>query len=177
MKKFASFVSLLVFAAFPFASVQACGPDFSPDVFVHQIHPDHPREYAAGKLGVLLPSYPRADLAVAYRYLNGGVLTPEEQKGYQPTPSFAEEVRGEDAADASQTEAAVNGGQYIEPPGPADVWLKARNRFAPAEPEIHDIRQYGMVYSAGYILAGTYQNCQADAFRTAAATLESRAKT
>ena len=177
MKKFTSFASLLVFAAFPFASVQACGPDFSPDVFVHRIHPDHPREYAAGKLGILLSSYPRADLAVAYRYLNGGVLTPAEQQGYQPTPSFAEEVRGEDAADANQAEAAANGGQYIEPPGPADVWLKARNRFAPAEPEIHDIRQYGMVYSAGYILAGTYQNCQADAFRTAAATLESRAKT
>lgn len=177
MKKFTSLASLLVFAAFPFASVQACGPDFSPDVFVHQIHPDHPREYAAGKLGILLPSYPRADLAVAYRYLNGGVLTPAEQQGYQPTPSFAEEVRGEDAADASQAEAAANGAQYIEPPGPADVWLKTRNRYAPAEPEIHDIRQYGMVYSAGYILAGTYQNCQADAFRTAAATLESRAKT
>ena len=176
MKKFASFASLLVFAAFPFASIQACGPDFSPNVFVHRIHPDHPREYAAGKLGILLPSYPRADLAVAYRYLNGGVLTPEEQKGYQPTPSFAEEVRGEDAADANQAEAAANGDRYIEPPGPADVWLKARNRFAPAEPEIHDIRQYGMVYSAGYILAGTYQNCQADAFRTAAITLESRVK-
>ena len=177
MKKFTSFVSLLVFAAFPFASVQACGPDFFPDVFVHRIHPDHPREYAAGKLGILLSSYPRADLAVAYRYLNGGVLTPAEQKGYQPTSSFAEEVRGDDAADASQAEAAANGAEYIEPPGPADVWLKTRNRFAPAEPEIHDIRQYGMVYSAGYILAGTYQNCQADAFRTAAATLESRAKT
>ena len=86
-------------------------------------------------------SYPRADLAVAYRYLNRGVLTPEEQKEYQPTPSFAEEVRGEDASDANQAEAAANGAQYIEPPGPADVWQKARNRFAPAEPEIHDIRQ------------------------------------
>lgn len=177
MKKLTSFASLLVFAAFPFASVQACGPDFSPDVFVHRIHPDHPRAYAAGKLGILLPSYPRADLAVAYRYLNGGVLTQAEQKGYQPAPSLAEEVRGEGAADASQAENAANGAQYIEPPGPADVWLKARNRFAPAEPEIHDIRQYGMIYSAGYILAGTYQNCQADAFRTAAATLESRATT
>ena len=177
MRKLTSFASLFVIAAFPFASVQACGPDFFPNVFVHRIHPDHPREYAAGKLGVLLPSYPRADLAVAYRFLNGGVLSPAEQKGYRPTPSFAEEVRGDDAADASQAEAAANGAQFIEPPGPADVWLKVRNRFAPAEPEIHDIRQYGMVYGAGYILAGTYQNCQADAFRTAAVTLESRAKT
>jgi hypothetical protein len=34
-----------------------------------------------------------------------------------------------------------------------------------------------MIYSAGYFLAASYENCQEDAFRTATATLESRAKT
>lgn len=177
MKKFTSLASLVVIAAFPFASLQACGPDFSPDVFVHHLRPDIPRDFAAGRLGVLLPTYPRLDLAVAYRYLNGGTLTPAEQKGYQPTYSMSEEVERDTAANASQAEAAANGNQYMEPPGPADAWLKARNRYAPAPAEIHDIRQYGMLYSAGSVLAGSYDNCQADAFRTAAATLESRAKT
>lgn len=176
MKRFRSIASLIVFAAFPFALVQACGPDFFPDIFVHQIHPDHPRDYAAGKLGVLLSTYPRADLTVAYRYMNGGTLNPTEQKGYQPTSSLAEEVGLDDSADASQTNAAANSSDYVEPTGPADIWLKTRNRYAPAQPEIHDIRQYGTVYRAGYILAGTYQNCQADAFRTAAVTLQSRSK-
>lgn len=173
MKKFSSIASLILFVVFPFVYVQACGPDFSPDVFVHQIHPDQPREYAAGKLGVLLSTYPRADLTVAYRYLNGGKLSPTEQKGYVPTESIAEQT---ELDYTSPGNTSVSSADYVEPIGPADAWLKARNRYAPAQPKLHDIRQFGMVYSAGYILAGTYQNCKKDAFRTATATLESRAK-
>jgi len=74
-------MALVLLFLMPFVTVQACGPDFFPDVFVRRIRPDNPKEYAAGKLGVLLPSYPRADLVVAYRYLNGGALTGAEQAG------------------------------------------------------------------------------------------------
>lgn len=169
MKKLSSIVSLIVFLVFPFVYVQACGPDFFPDVFVHKLRPDHPREYAAGKLGVLLSTYPRADLAVAYRYLSGGKLSPKEQKGYSPTYSLAEQM---DINYVNNTTSP----DYVEPLGPADAWLKARNRYAPAQPGLHDIRQYGMIYNAGFLLAGTYLNCQKDAFRTAIATLESRAQ-
>src|ERR1017187_1222968 len=63
---------------------------FLSDVFVRKLRPDNPKEFAAGKLGVLLPTYPRADLVVAFRYLNGGILSATEQKAYQPTYSVAE---------------------------------------------------------------------------------------
>ncbi len=170
MKRLFSFLPVLILFVLPFVTVQACGPDFYPDVFVHQIHPDKPADYAAGKLGVLLPTYPRLDLAVAYRYLNGGTLSAEEQTVYKPTLSYGEdskEINAEFDKEIAQP----------EPPGPADLWLKARSRYAPAQPEIHEVQQYGTTYRAGFVLAGEYENCQADASRTAVATLESRAKT
>jgi hypothetical protein len=113
---------------------------------------------------------------VAYRYLNGGSLTPAEQKGYQPTYSAADEVYGDDSGDNSQAQSAASSAEGTEPPGPADLWLKARNRYAPVQPEIHSAHEYGMVYSAGSILAGSYENCQEDGFHVAIATLERRSK-
>ena len=134
MKRLSSLAPLAVAIVFPFISVQACGPFFFDDVFVRPLRPDHPKQFARGKLGVLLPTYPRADLAVAYRYLNGGALTPEEQKAYEPTQSLSEienvgttddaELGGSSTSDASG---------YAEPPGPADQWLKVRNRYAPSQ--------------------------------------------
>ena len=38
-------VALLVL---PLVAVEACGPDFYPDVFVLKLRPDHPKEFAAG---------------------------------------------------------------------------------------------------------------------------------
>lgn len=168
----------LIFAiALLFVEVQACGPDFFPDVFVRNLHADHPADYAAGKLGVLLPTYPRADLSVAYRYLNGGTLTPEEQRAYHPTLSLAEEVRDFDTADVNEAQAASAGTRYAEPPGTADLWLKARNQYAPPQPDLHPVIAYGTTYSSGFFLAASYENCQADAFRTAIVTLTARVKT
>lgn len=177
MKRLSSLAPLAVAIVFPFISVQACGPFFFDDVFVRPLRPDHPKQFARGKLGVLLPTYPRADLAVAYRYLNGGALTPEEQKAYEPTQSLSEienvgttddaELGGSSTSDASG---------YAEPPGPADQWLKVRNRYAPSQSEIHLVREFGQAYPAGLFLAGSYENCQADGFRTAVATIENRAK-
>jgi len=178
MKRLLSLAPLAVAIAFPFLSVQACGPFFFDDVFVRPLRPDHPKLFVQGKLGILLPTYPREDLAVAYRYLNGGSLTAEEQKAYEPTQSFSEtegigttddaELGGSSASDA-------NG--YAEPPGPADIWLKIRNRYSSPQSEIHPVREFGQAYPAGFFLAGSYENCQADGFRNAIATLESRVRT
>lgn len=177
MKRLLPVAPLAVALVLSFVQVQACGPDFSPDVFVHSLHADNPKDFAAGKLGVLLPTYPRTDLTVAYRYLNGGALTAEEQSAYQPTLSFAEQVRADDAADAAEAQTDANGTRYAVPPGPADRWLKARNQYAPPQPDLHPVTQFSEVFSAGYFLAASYENCQEDAFRTAVATLKSRAKT
>src|SRR3954463_8376492 len=87
MKRHLSLLPLFVGAIFPFISVQACGPFFSEDVFVRKLGADHPSDFIAGKLGVLVPTYNRTDLSVAYRYLNGGTLNPEEQKAHHPANS------------------------------------------------------------------------------------------
>ena len=174
MKRPVSLLPFAIAAIFPFLSVQACGPFFSEDVFVRKLGADHFPEYAGGKLGVLLPTYNRADLAMAYRYLNGGVLSPDEQKSYAPPKSFSDQARESGMEAANQS---TDPTYYNEPAGPADLWLDARNRYAPPHPEVHPVKQFNVVYRAGYFLAGEYENCQADAFRTAVATLESRAKT
>ena len=174
MKRPLSLLPLIVAAIFPFISVQACGPFFYPDVFVQRLHSDHPSDFVAGKLGVLLPTYPRADLVVAYRYLNGGALTSEEQKAYQPAKSFMEQ---ENELEAKWAKEPANSTDYNEPRGPADLWLDARTRYAGPHPEVHPVKQFNVIYRAGFFLAGEYENCQADAFRTAVTTLDSRAKT
>jgi hypothetical protein len=175
MKRFFSFLPVVVAVFFPFVTVQACGPFFFDDVFIRPLRPDHPPQFAGGKLGILLSTYPRADLAVAYRYLDGGTLTPEEQRSYQPTQSFLEyETTG--TTDDAKLGRAPDGASYIESLGPADQWLAARNHYAPPPPNIHPVRQFGGIYPAGFFLAGEYENCQADAFRTAVVTLQSRTK-
>lgn len=177
MKRLLAVAPLAVAFVLSFVQVQACGPDFAPDVFVHSLHADNPKEFAGGKLGVLLPTYPRTDLTAAYRYLSGGALTAEEQGAYEPTLSFAEQVKADDAADAASVQTDANGVRYAVPQGPADRWVAARNRYAPPQSELHPVTQFNMVYSAGYFLAASYENCQEDAFRTAIATLKDRAKT
>jgi len=174
MKRAISLLPFFVAAIFPFISVQACSPGFTDDVFVRKLGADHPTAFIAGKLGVLLPTYNRTDLSVAYRYLNGGTLSSEEQKAYQPTASVIDQGRESDTADTKQP---ADSTQYNEPAGPADLWLDARGRFAAPPADIHPVKQYNVVYRAGFFLSGEYQNCQADAFRTAVVTLDSRAKT
>ena len=175
MKRLFALAPIAVLILMPFYTAQACGPEFFPDVFVRTFHADHPADYAAGKLGILLPTYPRADLAVAYRYLNGGTLTLQEQKAYKPLLSYAE-LYPEDTAVSAMNYDYANSKPAPEPPGPADLWLKARNRYAPPQPEVHAVTKYSTVYSAGKILSDYYENCQEGAFRTAITTLESRAK-
>src|SRR5690349_5120175 len=63
-------------------SALACGPSMLEAIFVHTVHPVFPLErFAAGRLGVVQPSYARSYLYVAYRYLEGAPFTPDEQKG------------------------------------------------------------------------------------------------
>lgn len=169
MKRPVSILPLAIAAVFPFISVQACGPFFSEDVFVRKLSADNPTEFLTGKLGVLLPTYNRADLTFAYRYLNGGVLSPDEQKPYLPAKSPEEQKE--------TPSPGPNPTYYNGPMGPADEWIDARAHFAQPNPDVQPVKQFNTVYRAGFILAGEYENCQADAFRTAIATLENRAKT
>ena len=50
-------------------------------VFSYEYHPSLPRDdYTAGELGIVVPTYARAYLYVAYRWMSGAAVTPEEQR-------------------------------------------------------------------------------------------------
>jgi hypothetical protein len=164
---FAAFILMLV--VMPLFIAQACGPDFYPDVFVIKLRPDHPKEFASGKLGVLLPTYPRADLTVAFRYLNSGNLDATEGAAYQPTysyhdPEWEKQWNTPDAATGKQED-------------PAQAWQAIHARYAAATPKVEQERELKVQRPDGEISVSNYQNCNGDAFLRAVSTLQSRAKT
>lgn len=160
---FAALVLLPIFTA------QACGPDFFPDVFVRKLRPDNPKQFAEGKLGILLPTFPRADLAVAFRYLNGGALASSERTAYQPIytenePEFLQQWDAEDTARAK-----------YKPP--SQTWSVVSIAYAPTPAEIDQDRSVAVQTAGGYTYQSQYLNCNDNAFETAVATLRARAKT
>ena len=129
---------------------RACGPESIDPIFVFKTSPDLPfAEYAQGNLGIVRPSFGRKTLVIAYRYLNGGWFSPDEQaaavdalKGTAPQDDDAVAVRG---------------------------WIAARKEILGKEenpPEIYAERQYG-----GYDF---FPNCAKNAFEVATATLKDR---
>src|SRR5215471_5294441 len=60
----------------------SCGPYLSDVIFVFKRHPGTPLKwYADGSLGVVLPSYHRSYLLIAYRYFAGRPLAQSELEG------------------------------------------------------------------------------------------------
>jgi hypothetical protein len=153
------------------ASAQGCGPDFRADVFVRVNRPDRPAEYPKGKLGLLQPTFARADLLVAYRYLSGGTLDAEEQKGWQPTYDDDEPEWEIEA----QQRAAGNYGRGVIPDTPIGRWVLARKDYPDAPPgSISQFRVMRVPVGSGSYEVD-YLNCGDDAFRTATLTLADRA--
>src|ERR1700690_2304402 len=77
----ASFLVLALEAPPPVAL--ACGPEFSPPVMIERDYPEIPTDaYAAGQLGVVLPTYAPSYLVVAYRYFSGKPLSHTEQQQF-----------------------------------------------------------------------------------------------
>src|SRR5436305_14334431 len=63
-----------------YISAKACGPSYLQPIFVFEESPDLPlQEFAAGKIGIVLPTFGRKNLLIAYRYLNGGSFPADEQ--------------------------------------------------------------------------------------------------
>ena len=153
-----------------FSSAQACGPDFYPDVFVRTSRPDLPPRYAGGRLGILQTGFASADLFVAFRYLNGGGLTPGEQKGWSPTYSLAEQYYG--------NLPSRPGSDEPQPPTAITSWTAERALYRGAPKAAIDPNfEEKITTPQGYSYNATYSNCADDAFRTAAATLKARAAT
>src|SRR5262249_30595784 len=109
--------------------------------------------FAAGRVGVLQPSYARSYLYVAYRYLNGSGFTPAEQRAL--TKFWQDRLISRySREDEDWTKA----------------WLEARHKVVTQDPEsisVYRSREKPNEYE-------NYLNCQKDAFDNAIATLSER---
>jgi len=158
----------VIAAAVPLLVVMACGPDFEPEVFVPQVHPQSAEEFATGKLGVLEPNYARVDKVVAYRYLIGGKLSDAEKDAYIGVPSAVYNAPNWQAQhDAEQ--AAM----------PVTQWRVARAAALKVDvkqtPEIAQDKTLE-IKRDGYVQQNDLLNCPDDAFLMAKASLGARVK-
>jgi hypothetical protein len=153
----------VVAAAVPLVIVLACGPDFEPEVFVPAQHPENPKQFAMGDLGVLQPGYARRDKIVAYRMLIGGHLSEAERDAYVNPPADAWETASGDQAQFQ----------------PVYRWRVARaealKEDVKSTPEIEQTKSY-KVKRDNFESYDSILNCTDDAFVAASAALRSRTK-
>jgi len=148
--------------------LQSCSEPLDP-FSDFSLHPDVPLEkFAAGRLGIVQPTFARSYLVVAYRYFAGVPLSKDEQFG-------AEALWSDRIGDTNVTDPYANPDSaknpYIEDhiPHGRENWPEARGQVTtePA-PEIAALKD-GPNYSS-------YVNCSDDALENAAITLKSRVK-
>jgi len=165
-RRLVSFVTFAILLLLPFVAVKACGPDFQPDTFVRTVTPDDVKAFGQGHLGILQPGFDSNDLAVAYRYLNGGRLSDKEQAIYaSPTrPNVVPPEQFEAAHQAEETAQPVN------------QWKAARAKYVTPDGEIIPQHQAPQELGGNNIYYyPDYLNCPDAAFKTAVLTVNSRA--
>lgn len=135
----------------------ACGPFALEAIFIHTVHPTYPlAQYAAGRIGVVQPSYARSYLYTAYRYLSGATFSPSEQKAmvdlWQQRLDFSSD---DDPAEWSK------------------VWLEARKKVPVVqdrgEIDVYRAREKPNEYES-------YVNCNKASFGMAALVLTNHLK-
>ncbi len=136
----------------------ACGPFTLSAVFTFTVHPEYPLErFAAGEIGVVQPTYARSYLVVAYRHLAGISFNEEEQKGLVELWRDRLNLRWSESGEEAR-----------------EQWLKTRAKVPgvgePPQIDVYRTREKPNEYDA-------FLNCQNDAFRNAAATLDDRVYT
>ncbi|MDD5275118.1 MAG: hypothetical protein PHR16_03430 [Methylovulum sp.] len=157
MKKLLKVWLVLVFTLLVSAAgtpVIACGPYFPQPIFTFSIRPENFADFAAGKIGIIQPTWHRSALLAAYRELNGLPFSADEQKDL--VRNWQAEYELADANEAAKTAAIDN-------------WLAVRKKVLADEPEptIYALRNAGNGYD--YFL-----NCTAGAFENAVKTLAAR---
>ncbi|MDQ3181136.1 MAG: hypothetical protein M3Q33_11515, partial [Acidobacteriota bacterium] len=155
MKSFTRFIISIALIFVFFLNGLPCGPGYITPIFEYKHAPENPFEnFAGGRIGILKPSYRRVVLFAAYRYLNGGGFTADEQKGL--TDVWKAEFNNRDYQDNDVSEAVK-------------AWIEKRKDVLPKEeklPEIYTEREYGSY--------DFFPNCTKNAFETAAQTLSDR---
>src|SRR6266702_2033389 len=127
-----------------FESANSCAPEFPEAVFTRQRGPDKPlQEFVNGKIGIILPSWQRAYLTVAYRYYSGKPLHRSEQRSLAEFWDYNGEVD-----------------RPLETK-PIDLWLRERAKYTKTPPP-NSLSQFESLGYASVI------NCAPPAFHTAA---------
>jgi hypothetical protein len=135
----------------------ACGPFIPQAIYSYQNNPDLPlKSYAAGNLGVVLPSFAKSYLVVAYRYFSDKPLSKEEQ-----------------AATVSLWKNRVNQGADDNSTAGVDSWTSVRKKVAGVKAvTIDPLRKTASgddPYSGDW-----YTNCNPDSFKNAARVLDEK---
>lgn len=147
------FSTILIFSFY--VSALPCGPAFVTPLFDYKSAPENPYiNFAAGRIGILKPTYHRSVLFAAYRYLNGGTFTAAEQKALVDV--WNADFNNKNYIDDDVSEAVK-------------LWVEARKTVVGKEekpPQIYAERAYG-----GYDF---FPNCTESAFEVATETLKSR---
>ncbi|MEO6655569.1 MAG: hypothetical protein ABIO36_05760 [Pyrinomonadaceae bacterium] len=156
MKAISHFVVTLILIAVLLSSALPCGPGYITPLFDTTAAPESPYvDYAAGRLGIIKPTFRRSVLYAAYRYVAGSGMNAAEQQAMIDV--WKAEIDNKDFRDDS-VDAAVK------------AWVDKRKDVVGNEEKIPDIyaeRTYG-----GYDF---FPNCTKNAFETAAETLVDRA--
>jgi hypothetical protein len=149
-------VTFALFGAFFTHGVVPCGPGYTTPVFDTDKAPETPySDYAAGRLGIVKPTFRRSVLMAAYRWLNGAGLTPDEQQAMVDV--WKAEIDNKDFADTTVDDAVTQ-------------WLDKRKQVMDKEekpPAIYGDRSTGESYDF-------FPNCTRNAFETASDTLSDR---
>ena len=134
----------------------SCPPSFPTVTFTFAAHPGFPiKKYVSGDLEVVQPTFARAYLVIAYRYLSSRPLSQSEVR--HAMRYFDEKLQG--PWNDNQDEAAQECLKERE---------KVLGKDAP-QPVVTDARPSNEPY-----VFGSYPNCLADAFHTGASTLKDR---
>ena len=164
-----SAVTLGLLVVMPFAMVQACGPDWEPDTFVRKTRPDDLKSFAEGRLGILQTGYDSNELAVAFRYLNGGRLSMKEQQAY----AGAAVVEHDWTRMTPEQIESARIAEKVEQP--VEQWRTARARYMPRPPLPQPWPTLSGNYGENnYFYYSEGHRCADSAFSTAALTLQSR---
>lgn len=162
----------------PVCNVEACGPNFEPDVFVSTTTPDDLTIFATGQLGILQAGFDSNEYAVAYRYLNGGKLSEAERAAYLHTiiePQTNQDWSKLTPAQIAAAQAAQQQAHQIAQP--AGRWLLARAKYMPPLAPAIQAQSFPTDYEGTYIFEENYLNCPEPAFTNATLTLQKRSDT
>ncbi len=115
--------AILAAGAAAWIGVRACGPDVTVAEFDAPSAPDTaPKDFLAGKLGILRPGFRFQDRVVAYRWLSGLGVSPKDQEALQAAPPDGWATPDPKRWLAARSRALKDEAPEIQPMSQGDSW-------------------------------------------------------